>query len=175
MISAILKGALFALKLIAFATIIFLFACIAILLTFLLISNPKTLLPDSKSKTTLALPLARERQHNSTQGIINDVLITHAPKQIKATKKQQTKTTKSTSEAPKRQPTKSMKLPRQQTKKPLIDVTSKELSGLKQISSPNKAQTSFISYEYVPIMVQPLYKTKRHCCTKCFYCFRKDV
>jgi hypothetical protein len=127
MISAILEGALFALKLIAFATIIFLFTCIAVLLTFLLISNPKIPLPDNEFKTTLALPLARKRPHNSTQEIINDILITPAPKQIKATKKQQAKTTKSTSEAPKKQPTKSMKLPKQQTRKPLKHMTSKEL------------------------------------------------
>jgi hypothetical protein len=31
--------------------------------------------------------------------------------------------------------------------------------GLKQISGPNKAQSSFISDEYVAIMVQPLHKT----------------
>jgi len=40
------------------------------------------------------------------------------------------------------------------------------ITGLRQISSPNKAQTSFVSKEYVPIMVQPLYKTKRHRCPK---------
>jgi hypothetical protein len=125
MISAILEGALFALKLIAFATIIFLFAFITVLLSFLLLSNEKTHLPDSK--TTLALPLAKERRHNLTLEVINDILITSTPKQIKATKKEQAKTSKSTSEAPKKQPTKSTKLPTQQTKKPLIDMTSKEL------------------------------------------------
>ena len=127
MISAILEGALFALKLIAFTTIIFLFACITVLLTFLLLSNQKTPLSDSKSKTTLALPLARKRPHNTTQVIINNILITPTPKQIKATKKEQAKMTKSTSKAPKKQPTKSTKLPTQQTEKPLIDMTSKEL------------------------------------------------
>ena len=127
MISAILNGALFALKLIAFATIIFLFVCIALLLTFLLISNPKAPLPNGKSKTSLALLLARKRLHNSTQKIINVVLITPTSKQIKATKKQQAKTTKLTSKAPKKQPTKSMKLATQQTKKLLINMTSKEL------------------------------------------------
>ncbi len=40
------------------------------------------------------------------------------------------------------------------------------LSGLKQKSTPNKAQSSFISDEYVPILVQPLDKTERHCCPK---------
>jgi len=40
------------------------------------------------------------------------------------------------------------------------------LTGLKQISSPNKAQTRFVSHEYVTIVVQPLDKTKRHRCPK---------
>ncbi len=44
----------------------------------------------------------------------------------------------------------------------------RHLTGLKQISSPNKAQSSFVSHEYVAVMVQPLNKTKRHRCTKCF-------
>ncbi len=39
-------------------------------------------------------------------------------------------------------------------------------AGLKQISSPNEAQTSFVSYEYVPIVAQPFYKAERHCCAK---------
>ena len=42
----------------------------------------------------------------------------------------------------------------------------KSLSGLRQISSPNKAQSRFISEEYVPIVIQPLHKTERHCCAK---------
>ena len=42
----------------------------------------------------------------------------------------------------------------------------KVLSGLKQKSTPNKAQSSFISDEYVSILVQPLDKTERHCCPK---------
>jgi len=41
-----------------------------------------------------------------------------------------------------------------------------QIAGLRQISSPNKAQTGFVSEEYVPIVVQPLYKTKRHRCPK---------
>jgi SAM-dependent methyltransferase len=40
------------------------------------------------------------------------------------------------------------------------------LAGLKQKSTPNKAQSSFIRDEYVPIWVQPLDKTERHCCPK---------
>jgi hypothetical protein len=127
MILAILNGALFALKLIAFATIIFLFACIAVLLTFLLISNPKSPLSDNESELILALPLAKERRHNSTQKFISDVLITPAPKQIKTANKQQSKSTKSTSKVPQKQPKKLMKLPTQQTKKPFFDMTFKEL------------------------------------------------
>jgi hypothetical protein len=42
------------------------------------------------------------------------------------------------------------------------------LTGLKQISSPNKAQSGFVSYKYVPIVVQPLDKTERHRCAKRF-------
>ncbi len=42
-----------------------------------------------------------------------------------------------------------------------------KLAGLRQISSPNKAQSSFVSKEYVAIVVQPLHKTERHRCTKC--------
>ena len=41
-----------------------------------------------------------------------------------------------------------------------------EIAGLRQISSPNKAQSSFVSEEYVPIVFQPLDKTERHRCTK---------
>jgi len=40
------------------------------------------------------------------------------------------------------------------------------VAGLKQISSPNKAQSRFISGEYVPILIQPLHKTERHGCPK---------
>jgi len=45
------------------------------------------------------------------------------------------------------------------------DVTS-TLAGLRQISSPNKAQSRFVSEEYVPIVIQPLDKTERHRCAK---------
>jgi|GEM_PF-4597071 len=41
------------------------------------------------------------------------------------------------------------------------------LTGLKQKSCPNKAQTGFISCEYVIILVEPLNKTIRHSGTKC--------
>ncbi len=40
------------------------------------------------------------------------------------------------------------------------------LAGLKQKSSPNKAQTLFISHKYVAIMIEPLNKTERYSCTK---------
>ncbi len=127
MISAILNGALSALKLIALAAIICLFFCILVLLIFLLISSPKNTLAENTSEQITALPLARERRHNSTQEIINNILITPAPKQIKAAKIQQTKSTKSPSKASTIQQTKSMKLPTQKAKKPLTDMTSKEL------------------------------------------------
>jgi predicted PurR-regulated permease PerM len=127
MISSILNGALFALKLIAFAAIICLFACILVLLTFLLISTPKTTLTENTSEQIPALPLARQRRQNLTQEIINNVLITPAPKQIKTASKRQTKSINSPSKASKKQRTKSMELPIQQAKKPLTDMTSREL------------------------------------------------
>jgi hypothetical protein len=127
MISSILNGALFALKLIAFATIICLFACLLLLLTFLLISTPKTTLTENTSEQITALPLARQRRHNLTQETINDVLITPAPKQIKAANKRRTKSTNSPSKASQKQQTKSTKLPTQQAKKPWSDMTSREL------------------------------------------------
>ena len=40
------------------------------------------------------------------------------------------------------------------------------LAGLRQISSPNKAQSSFVSHEYVTIVVQPLDEAERHRCPK---------
>ncbi len=64
------------------------------------------------------------------------------------------------------------------------------LSVLKQKLSPNIAQTIFISYEYVTIMVEPFNKTirtahdselgsesvsSRYSCTKSFQSFRKSV
>ena len=36
------------------------------------------------------------------------------------------------------------------------------LMGLKQISSPNKAETGFISGKHIPIVEQPLKETERH-------------
>ena len=41
------------------------------------------------------------------------------------------------------------------------------LAGLKQKSSPNKAQSLFKSEEHVTIVLQPLKKTIRHRCPKC--------
>ncbi|MEW5857512.1 MAG: hypothetical protein AB1861_09035 [Cyanobacteriota bacterium] len=46
------------------------------------------------------------------------------------------------------------------------DKVTKQVAGLRQISSPNKAQSSFVSKEYVPIVVQPLYEAERHRCAK---------
>lgn len=46
------------------------------------------------------------------------------------------------------------------------NTSAQRLTGLKQISSPNKAQSCDIRDEYVPIVVQPLDKTERHCCPK---------
>jgi hypothetical protein len=127
MISAILNSVLFALKLIAFATIIYLFAYILLLLTFLLISTPRNTLTENTCEQIIPLLLARERRHNSTQEIINDILITPTPKPIKSANKRQTKSTMSPAKAPKKKQTKSTKIPTQQTRKPWIDMTSKEL------------------------------------------------
>jgi hypothetical protein len=35
------------------------------------------------------------------------------------------------------------------------EIKENRLTGLKQKSSPNKPQTSFISYEYVTVLVEP--------------------
>jgi predicted PurR-regulated permease PerM len=126
MISAILNSVLFAFRLIALATILCLFACIILLLSFLVISQ-RTKQSDNTPKPISTLTPAKERRHNSTNKILNNVLTTPARKQIKADKKQQTKSTKSPSKVLKKQPTESTKLPTQQTRKPLIDMTSKEL------------------------------------------------
>jgi len=40
------------------------------------------------------------------------------------------------------------------------------LAGLKQKSSPNQAQTGFISGKYVHIFLQPAYKSIRYSCSK---------
>jgi hypothetical protein len=48
----------------------------------------------------------------------------------------------------------------------LWTLVDEPLAGLRQISSPNQAQSSFVSHEYVPIVVQPLDKTERHRCAK---------
>lgn len=46
------------------------------------------------------------------------------------------------------------------------EIIPKTLAGLRQILSPNKAQSCFVSHEYVAIVVQPLHKTERHRCAK---------
>ncbi len=52
------------------------------------------------------------------------------------------------------------------THKTCLFLSQRVLAGLRQISSPNKAQSGFVSNEYVPIVVQPLHKTERHRCPK---------
>jgi hypothetical protein len=69
----------------------------------------------------------KERQQNSTQQIVNDVLITPAPKQTEGVKKQFKKSTKSQPQKPQKQQAKMTILSTQITKKPLISMTSKEL------------------------------------------------
>jgi hypothetical protein len=49
------------------------------------------------------------------------------------------------------------------------------ITGLKQISSPNKTQTGFVSREYVPVFVQQFDKPKRYGCPKRFKGFCKGV
>jgi hypothetical protein len=49
------------------------------------------------------------------------------------------------------------------------------LMGLKQISSPNKAETGFISGKHVMIVEQPLKETERHRCPKSCQGFHKSV
>jgi hypothetical protein len=83
MISAILNSVLFALKLIAFATILCLFAYILLLLTFLVISSQKTKQSDSTPKLILTLPQQKKRRHNTTKVIHNDVLTTPTNKRLK--------------------------------------------------------------------------------------------
>ena len=127
MISAILNSVLFALRLIAFATILCLFAYILLLLTFLVISSQKTKQSDNTPKLILTLEPAKERRHNSTDEILNNVLTTPASKQIKTAKKQPNKSTILSFKLLKKQPTESTRLTTLQTKKPLIGMTSKEL------------------------------------------------
>lgn len=71
MISAILNGALFALKLMAFATIICLFAYILVLLSFLLLTTHQVRFSNTLSELKLIITSTKERKHNSTQQIIN--------------------------------------------------------------------------------------------------------
>ena len=69
----------------------------------------------------------KERQHNSTQQIVNDVLITPAPKQTKGVKKQSKKSTKSQPQKPQNQQEELTTLSTPLTKKPLSSMTSKQL------------------------------------------------
>ena len=43
-----------------------------------------------------------------------------------------------------------------------------ELVGLKQKSTPNQPQTSFVSGKHFPIVTEPLEETKRYRRLKCF-------
>jgi hypothetical protein len=45
-------------------------------------------------------------------------------------------------------------------------ISSEIIAGLKQKSSPNQAQTGFISGKYVHIFLQPAYKSIRYSCSK---------
>jgi predicted PurR-regulated permease PerM len=127
MISAILNGVLFALKLMAFATIICLFTCILVLFSFLLLTSHQVRFSNALSELKPMITPTKERQHNSTQQIVNDVLITPTPKQTKGVKKQSKKSTKSQPQKPQKQQAKLTNLSTQATKKPLSSMTSKEL------------------------------------------------
>ena len=126
MISAILNSAIFALRLVAFATIFCLFFCIILLLSFLVISQRIEPI-ENNPKPNLTLPPAKERRHNTTKVIHNNVLTTPTNKQLKETSQQPTKPNKSPSKALNKKPPKSTKQSTRQTKKPLTSMTSKEL------------------------------------------------
>jgi hypothetical protein len=127
MTSAIINGVLFALKLMAFATTVCLFTCILVLLSFLLLTSHPVRFSNTLSELKPMITPIKERQHNSTQQIFNDVLITPAPKQTKDAKKQSKKSTKSQPQKPQTQQEKLTALSTQVTKKPLSSMTSKEL------------------------------------------------
>ena len=127
MISSILNGALFALKLMAFATIICLFACILVLSSFLLLTTRQVRFSNTSSELKPMIISTKERQHNSTQQIVNDVLITPASQQTEGVKKQSQKSTKSQPQKPKKQRIKPTNLSIEVAKKPLTNMTSKEL------------------------------------------------
>ena len=127
MISAILNGVLFALKLMACATIICLFTCILVLLSFLLLTSHQVRFSNTLSELNPMITPTKERQHNSTEQIVNDVLITPAPKQTKGVKKQSKKLTKSQPQKPQNQQEELTTLSTPLTKKPLSSMTSKQL------------------------------------------------
>jgi len=127
MISVIFNGVLFALKLMAFATIICLFTCILVLLSFLLLTSHQVRFSNTLSELKPMITPAKERQHNSRQQIVNNVLITPAPKQTKGVKKQSKKSTKSQPQKPQNQQEKLTTLSTSVTKKPLSSMTFKQL------------------------------------------------
>jgi len=112
MISTALKCALCALKLIVFATILYLAICILAFPFFIFVmsldsgSCPDILIPE--------LPQSRDKVHNTSEPIINDILITPAPKEEKKNKA-------------KKQPTKQIDSQQKTANKPLEKMTSKEL------------------------------------------------
>ena len=127
MISVIFNGVLFALRLMACATIICLFTCILVLFRFLLLTSHQVRFSNTLSELNPMITPTKERQQNSTQQIVNDVLITPAPKQTKGVKKQSKKSTKSQPQKPQNQQEKLTTLSTSVTKKPLSSMTFKQL------------------------------------------------
>ena len=111
----------------AFATIICLFTCILVFLSFLILTSNQVRFSNTLSELKPMITPIKERQQNSTQQIVNDVLITPDPKQTEGVKKQFKKSTKSQPQKPQKQQAKMTILSTQITKKPLISMTSKEL------------------------------------------------
>lgn len=126
MISTILKGALCALKLIAFATIFYLLLCTFSFALFLFVmahdsgleATAEPIKTDISTppepKPMLALPQARTRRNNQTEAIINEILITPMPRKKKETKA-------------KKQPSKQTKSQSKPANKPFEELTSTQL------------------------------------------------
>lgn len=121
MISTILKCAICAIKLIAFAAALYFIFCVFAFGLFLFVmshdagfnSSDTDSSTGSEPSLTTALPPARARLHNQTETIQNDILITPTPKKPKQNQaKRQPQTQTAT------------------TSKPLNKMTSKELLSL---------------------------------------------
>jgi hypothetical protein len=121
MISAILKAVFYGFKLLASATLIYFVVCIFAFTLFLIVLScdsgscfwmrPKTdISTHSETNQSLLLPPAKQRLHNQTEVIENDILITSAPKKQKQTKTKKKTQTQATTAS-----------------KPLEKMTSKEL------------------------------------------------